>query len=306
MKFGVGIIPQDDIEKTINLIKVAEDVGFEYAWISHKTDLNLYSLLKTLSFETETIKIGPGVTNPYIKDVKNFSYEMININNLSDKRAIFGIGPGDRKIMEQLNKPWTKPSSTLKNYINELQEAFKKKNSKIPIYIEAPSPKLLEMSGQIANGCLINASHPKDFKDSLKNIENGLANSKKDMDNFDMAAYCATSIGADIETAKNASRIAVAFIIAGSAPSVLERHDISQETRDKIYIQLSKGNMGKALGLIDDDLIDIFSVTGTCKEIIQKIEALKEANVTQYVVGAPFGRNQEESLRLFQDVINSF
>lgn len=305
MKFGVGIIPQDNIENTINLIKIAEDVGFEYAWISHKTDLNLYSLLKTLSFETETIKIGPGVTNPYIKDVKNFAFEMINVNNLSNKRAIFGIGPGDRKIMEQLNKPWTNPTSTLKNYINELQESFKKKNSKIPIYIEAQSPKLLKISGQIANGCLINASHPKDFKESSKYIENEIT-ALKDRSSFDIAAYTATSIGDDVETAKNAAKIVVAFIIAGSAPPVLERHGIAQETREKIYIELSQGNIGKALGLIDDNLIDIFSVTGTSKEIIPKIETLKESGVTQFVVSAPFGRNPEESLKLFQDVIDSF
>ncbi len=304
MKFGVGIIPQNDIDKTINLIKIAEDVGFEYAWISHKTDINLYSLLKTLSFETESIKIGPGVTNPYIKDVKNFSYEIININNLSDKRAIFGIGPGDRKIMEQLNKPWTNPVSTLKNYIDELQESFKKKNAKIPIYIEAQSPKLLEISGRTADGCLITASHPKDFNDLTKYIEKGINGSNKD--DFDIAAYAATSIGEDIETAKNASKILVAFLIAGSAPPVLERHNLSLETREKIYIHLSRGNIGKALGLIDDKLIDIFSVTGTSKEIIPRIESLKEANVTQFVVSAPFGRNPEESLRLFKDVIDSF
>lgn len=305
MKFGVGIIPQDNTKKTIDLIKIAEDVGFEYAWIYHKTDLNLYSLLKTLSFETENIKIGPGVTNPYIKDVKNAAYEIININNLSDKRAVFGIGPGDRKIMEQLNKPWTNPTSTLKNYIDNLHESFKKKNSNIPIYIEAQSPKLLETSGQIANGCLINASHPKDFKELSKHVETG-RNASNNKGDFDIAAYAATSIGEDTITAKNAAKIVVAFIIAGSAPPVLERHNISQETRKKIYIQLSQGNIGKALGLIGDDLIDIFSITGTSKEIIPQIESLKEVNVTQFVVSAPFGRNHEESLRLFKDVIDSF
>ena len=116
MKFGIGIIPQDNLEENIELIKLAEDVGFEYAWISHKSDMNMYQLLKAITLETETIKIGPGVTNPYIKNVENFLYEMIHLNNLSNNRTVFGIGPGNRKIMKELNRQWSNPVSTLKEY----------------------------------------------------------------------------------------------------------------------------------------------------------------------------------------------
>lgn len=306
MKFGIGIIPQDNLEENIELIKLAEDVGFEYAWISHKSDMNMYQLLKAITLETETIKIGPGVTNPYIKNVENFIYEMIHLNNLSNKRTVFGIGPGNRKIMKELNRQWSNPVSTLKEYVQKLHESFEKKKSNIPIYIGAQSPKLLRISGEISDGCIVNASHPKDYEELLPHIQKGIDHSKKDMKDFDIAAYTPTSIDNDIEIAKNASKIVVAFIIAGCAPPLLERHDIPQEVRDNIYLSLSRGNIGNALRFIDDDLIDIFSVAGTSKEIIPKIDTLKESGVTQFIVSAPFGRQQNESIKLFEDVISSF
>lgn len=303
MKFGVGIIPQDNIEETINLVKLAEDVGFEYAWISHRPNKNIYSLLEKISDETTTIKIGPGVTNPYVKKPKNSAFEIMNIHNASNKRAIFGIGPGNKEELQQLKIHWKKPVQALKEHVAVFRQSFADEDCNIPIYIGAQSPKLLEIAGKIADGALINASHPKDFEELLDYIQKGNNNNLSD---FDVAAYTATSIGDDIESAKNAARIVVAFIIAGSAPHILERHDLPKKLSEDIYVSLSKGDIGGAIRLVNDDLLDIFSVTGTSKEIIPKVESLQKAGVTQFVVGAPIGKEMDASLKLFENVISSF
>ena len=41
---------------------------------------------------------------------------------------------------------------------------------KIPIYLGAQGPKMLELAGEIADGVLINASNPKDFKVAVEQI----------------------------------------------------------------------------------------------------------------------------------------
>lgn len=306
MKFGIGLIPHGNLENTIDLVKLAEDVGFEYAWISHKPNQNIYALLEQICNETTTIKIGPGVTNPYIRKPKNSAFEIMNIHNEFDKRAIFGIGPGNKEQLEQLKITWKKPISTLKDYITIMKKSFKDNDCEIPIYIGAQSPKLLEMSGKIADGALINASHPKDYEELISHVENGMNGSSRNISDFDVGAYTATSIGEDSESAKNAARIVVAFIIAGSAPPVLERHDLPKGLSEEIHLSLSKGDIGGAIRLVNDDLLDIFSITGTSEEIISKINSLEKTGVTQYVVGAPIGKETDNSIRLFEDVIASF
>ena len=42
------------------------------------------------------------------------------------------------------------------------------------------------------------------------------------------------------------------------------------------------------------------------EDIIMKINKLQEEGVTQFIAGAPIGRELETSIRLFEEVISSF
>jgi 5,10-methylenetetrahydromethanopterin reductase len=52
--------------------------------------------------------------------------------------------------------------------------------------------------------------------------------------------------------------------------------------------------------------MEAFSVVGTPKEFVPKIEALAEMGVTQYVAGSPIGPNKEKSIKLLGEVIDNF
>ena len=34
MKFGIEFVPNEDLNKIVERVKLAEEVGFEYAWIT--------------------------------------------------------------------------------------------------------------------------------------------------------------------------------------------------------------------------------------------------------------------------------
>ena len=307
MKFGVGIIPNNNLNNMIAYAKLAEDAGFEYLWVSDYPNCNIYNILESISRETENIKIGPGVTNPYLRNPQTSAFEIMNINTSSNNRAVFGIGPGNKDQAEKLMRSWETPVADLKKYIHEISKSFQQeKNQGIPIYIGAQSPKLLEIAGESVDGVLINASHPKDYKKLIKHVEKGINNSKRNMNAFDICAYTSTSIGKDLESAKNAAKIVVAFTIAGASPPLLERHNINEKISNEIYFSISTGNIGGAIGLISDELVNKFSITGTHDEIIQKIKSLEKTGVTQYIAGPPLGQNMNTSIELLGDVISSF
>lgn len=264
--------------------------------------------------------MGPGVTNPYVRAPAISASAIATIDELSEGRATFGIGPGDKATFDALGIPWEKPVTTIKNAIAEINTLLagektaggaalggvKAVQEHIPIYMGAQGPKMLETAGEIADGVLINASNPKDYEAALPLIEKGIKNAGKNIANFDVGAYTATSIGTDSEAAKNAARIVVAFIAAGSPAPVLERHGLPAGINEKIGGLLGKGDFGGAIGAVTDDLLEAFSVCGTPDEFAPKIEALAEMGVTQYIVGSPVGKNVKESIGLFEDVIASF
>ena len=320
MKFGIEFVPQIPLNELVRLVKIAEDVGFEYAWITdHYNNKNVYETLALIAAETETIKMGPGVTNPYVRSPAISASAIATIDEISEGRATFGIGPGDKATFDALGIEWTKPVSTIKSAIADINTLLagekteagaalggvKKVQDAIPIYMGAQGPKMLETAGEIADGVLINASNPKDYEAAMPMIKKGLAAAGGDK-SFDVGAYTATSIGPDSDAAKNAAKIVVAFIAAGSPPPVIERHGLPEGFNEQMGAFLAKGDFGGAIGAVSDEALDAFSVCGTPDEFIPKIEGLAEMGVTQYVAGSPVGKNVEESIKLLGEVIASF
>ena len=320
MKFGIEFVPQIPLDELVRLVKIAEDVGFEYAWITdHYNNKNVYETLALIAAETETIKMGPGVTNPYVRSPAISASAIATIDEISNGRATFGIGPGDKATFDALGIAWEKPVSTIKAAIADINTLLagekteagaalggaKKVQDAIPIYMGAQGPKMLETAGEIADGVLINASNPKDYEAAMPMIKKGLAAAGGDK-SFDVGAYTATSIGPDSDAAKNAAKIVVAFIAAGSPPPVIERHGLPEGFNEQMGAFLAKGDFGGAIGAVTDEALDAFSVCGTPDEFIPKIEGLAEMGVTQYVAGSPVGKNVEESIKLLGDVIASF
>ncbi|AAB86222.1 MULTISPECIES: 5,10-methylenetetrahydromethanopterin reductase [Methanothermobacter] len=321
MKFGIEFVPNEPIEKIVKLVKLAEDVGFEYAWITdHYNNKNVYETLALIAEGTETIKLGPGVTNPYVRSPAITASAIATLDELSNGRATLGIGPGDKATFDALGIEWVKPVSTIRDAIAMMRTLLagektesgaqlmgvKAVQEKIPIYMGAQGPMMLKTAGEISDGALINASNPKDFEAAVPLIKEGAESAGKSLSDIDVAAYTCCSIDEDSAAAANAAKIVVAFIAAGSPPPVFERHGLPADTGAKFGELLGKGDFGGAIGAVDDALMEAFSVVGTPDEFIPKIEALGEMGVTQYVAGSPIGPDKEKSIKLLGEVIASF
>ena len=321
MKFGIEFVPNEPLDKIAKLVKLAEDVGFEYAWITdHYNNKNVYEALALIADATETIELGPGVTNPYVRAPAITAAAIATLDEISNGRATLGIGPGDKATFDALGIEWTKPVSTIKDAVAEMRTLLagektaggaqlggvKAVRDLIPVYQGAQGPKMLETAGEIADGVLINASNPKDYEVAIPLIKKGAEAAGKTITDVDVGAYTATSIGPDSEAAKNAAKIVVAFIAAGSPPPVFKRHGLAEDTGAKFGEFIGKGDFGGAIGAVDEALLDAFSVCGTPDEFIPKIKALEDGGVTQYVAGSPIGADKEESIKLLGEVIASY
>lgn len=321
MKFGIEFVPNEPIDKIVKLVKLAEDVGFEYTWITdHYNNKNVYETLALIAAGTETIKLGPGVTNPYVRSPAITASAVATLDEISNGRATLGMGPGDKATFDALGIEWTKPVTTIKESLVTISTLLsgektpsgaslmgvKSVQEKIPLYMGAQGPMMLKTAGEISDGALINASNPKDFEAAVPLIKEGAESAGKSITDVDVAAYTCCSIDDDQAKAIGAAKIVVAFIAAGSPPPVFERHGLAPDTGAKFGEFLGKGDFGGAIGAVDDALMDAFSVVGTPSDFVPKIEALGEMGVTQYVAGSPIGPDKEKSIKLLGEVIASF
>ena len=322
MKFGIEFVPNMKYYELEYYVKLAEDSGFEYTWITdHYNNRNVYAMLTILALKTSRIKIGPGVTNPYHISPALTASAIATINELSNGRAVLGIGAGDKVTFDRIGIGWTKPLKRMREAVEIIRslhagksvsydgEIFKFNGARldfkagnIPIYIGAQGPKMLQLAAELGDGVLINASHPRDFESATENIDAGLDRAGKSREDFDVVAYASMSVDKDAEKAKNSAKIVVAFIVAGSPDVIFERHGISMDDVNKVREALNnaftKGDwpgVGKA---VTDEMIECFSISGSPDMVIDRINELSKSGVTQVVAGSPIGPDKKKSIQL--------
>jgi 5,10-methylenetetrahydromethanopterin reductase len=330
MRFGIEFLPVISTLDIAYNARIAEEQGFSNVWITdHYSNRNIYVTLTHVALWTNRITIGAGVVNPYHISPAVIASSIATIDEISSGRTVLGIGAGDKITLMDLGIERKNNLAAVRESVEVIRQlwtgktvkhegiAFNMPNAKLgfkisnilPIYLAAQGPKMTELAAEIAEGVLINASHPRDFVFAEKMLKKGSMKSQRCITppNFDVGAYTVFSTDKDREKAVKAARIPVAYVVAGCLQEVLDRHEIDKAVSDKIAENLQKGNISEAKALVNDKMMDAFAVIGDTDEIIDKVEALKRAGVSQVVVGSPIGPDITKAIKTIgKNVIPAF
>jgi len=317
MYFGLEFVPMDLYWRTTFYAIQAEKSNFDYIWITdHFNNRNVYVSLAMIAAYTDKIKLGPGVTSPYLVHPIMTAQSVASLNEIAPGRVVCGLGAGDKTTLGMVNVGQVSPLSAVRETtqvirfvssnqkikldgnVFEIQGArmnFSVSNE-IPIFIGAQGPKMLALAAEIGNGVLINASHPKDIEHAFSSIRKGIEKAGKKPEELEVAAYTSFSVHKDAEKAVKAAIPIVAFIVAGSPKPVLNGHGIDAEDAKKITGAISQANWKEAFSSVTDEMVEAFSVCGTPEECVGKIEGLQKLGVTQFVMGSPVGPKMRKAI----------
>jgi 5,10-methylenetetrahydromethanopterin reductase len=116
VSFGIEFLANEPAQKLADLVAFSEENGLEYAWITdHYNNRDSFSLLTYIAARTKRIKLGTGVTNPYTRTAVQLASAIATVNEVSEGRAVLGIGPGDKMTFDSLGIEWEKPLETWEN-----------------------------------------------------------------------------------------------------------------------------------------------------------------------------------------------
>ncbi len=324
VKFGIEFVPKEAYWKTVYYAIQAEKRGFDNLWITdHYNNRNVYVTLATTAMYTKKIVFGPGVTNPFLVNPIMTCQSLASLDELAPGRVVLGMGAGDKTTLASTGIEANKQLSAVVDAITIFKamlegksvtyegSVFKVKGTKfnfkprgqIPVYIGAQGPKMLAMAGQIGDGVLINASHPRDIDYAVSQIKNGVNEAGKSMSDVDVTAYTSFSVDKKPEKAMQAASPVVAFIVAGSPNVILERHGIELDKANQIRGALAKGDFGTAFGSVTPKMMEAFCIAGTPDTCNEKISRLLKAGITQFVVGSPVGPNVRKAIDLISEQV---
>jgi 5,10-methylenetetrahydromethanopterin reductase len=323
LSYGIEFVPGNvNVKQVVNFCKLAESKDIDFAWITnHYNNRHCYPTLAAIAQATTALKMGPGIMNAFTDTPAAMASFFCTLNEISDGRAVLGIGPGDLSTLPKLAINAEKPVARLEEAVVQIRKLcagdqvsksgmqffdydgakltgvnLPDKKKGVPIYIGAQGPKVLELAGKVGDGALINASNPKDFQIAIPIIKK--ASDAVGKKNFDIGAYTAMSIDQSEKKARNAAKIVAAFIAAGSPPDLLTRHGLNLDNVAKIKAALGKFDFKTVGELVGDKEIDAFTIAGTPEMVKAKCADLTKAGVTQIIFGSPLGPDMTNSIRL--------
>ncbi|WP_254807428.1 5,10-methylenetetrahydromethanopterin reductase [Natronosalvus amylolyticus] len=319
--WGIELTPEHPPDQIAALAALAEDEGFDVAFASsHYFNRDPFVTLSRMAEATDSIRLGPGVVNPFQDHPVPLAARTATIDEVSDGRAVYGIGAGDRSALANLGIDHERPLRRVLEAFSVARELWAGETvshegtfvardaslnleaTDIPVYVGAQGPHMLRMSAKHANGVLINASHPRDLEWSAGQIEQGLADRPDEYGAFESLAFASVSVAEDADAARAAARPPVAFIAGGAAPPVIERHGIDAEAVETVSDHLEAGDLTAAFEAVTPAMIDAFSIAGTTDSVAEQFSAAL-SHVDGIVVGSPLGPDLEWAIQATADAL---
>ena len=321
--YAIELTPEHPVAQLTDFAVTAETAGFDAVFASHHyNNRDQFMALSSMAGATDEVKLGPGIANPYETHPVTLASRVATLSELSDERAIFGIGPGDKSTIRNLGFDHD-------NALRRVLESFKVAKrlwdgervdhdgtfraddaglnyevGEIPVYVGAQGPHMTKMAAKHADGALYNGSHPKDLAWARDQVDPMLGERVADSE-FDLGAYASVSIAEDADAAREAARPPVAFVAGGSPPPALARHGIDHDVAEEISDAISAGEFERAFGLVTDPMIEAFCIAGTPDDVAERTEALLE-HADSVVFASPLGPDIETAISLLGAVTDRF
>ncbi|MDD9956492.1 MAG: TIGR03842 family LLM class F420-dependent oxidoreductase [Anaerolineaceae bacterium] len=332
MEFAITFKGDISPQRTVALCRQAELAGFSYAWFydSHILWRDPWVTMAMCMEHTDSIRFGPCVTNPGVRDWSVAASMYATLAMLSGGRLDIGLGRGDSSMRVMGKTPKTIARMcefvhAVKGMVRgdlvryaEAPEAVQfpwAEGYELPVWIAAYGPRALRAAGEHGDGLVIQLAEPLLCRWFLSQaLEAGEA-AGRDMSGYRVMAAAPVWVG-DVARGREQTRWFPAMVGNHVADIVEKYGSATTEVPDSFtrYIEGRRGydyqehasKDAGHLGFITDEVIESFSILGPAEEHVGKLQALQGAGVTQFNIYLMCGEEERIVAEYGEHVIPQF
>lgn len=307
----VALYLQDahDLRAGLDYVRYAEEKGFEAVWQA-ESRLVRDAIVPMAAYAavTERIKIGSGVINNWTRNIGLLAATFLTLDDLAPDRIICGIGawwdPLASNVGIERRKPLVAMRETvelLRRLLNMEQVSFdgefhhvhqieldvvhgRREPRNVPIMIGATGDKMMELTGEIADGAVLNYCVPPEYNNrALELLEKGARKAGRTLDDIDRPQLVVCSVDMDHDRAIDTTRELLTQYLA-QQPHIAKASGVAQEVVTEIQSILgwpaTKEQIKAAKHLVPEELIHHITASGTPQEARAKVEEYRRNGCT--------------------------
>ncbi len=293
------ISPGMSTADAVGLAQLVEDAGFSRLGISDVVYWPDCFMLQALCAQaTRRIAVGAMVTNPYTRHPVVLAGALATLDDIAPGRAFCGLGVGAG--LEPLGIDYPKPVAALRQAVADIrtllgggevggERLIRPADHPVPISIGTRSPQVMRLAGEVADIALVGGRFlSADLADTYRTwLAEGAARAGRTLDEFETAPRLTLCCSPDRDLARRSVKRYAAHYLTIIRPPEL---DVAPDRMTAIEAALARSRGwyfdhnrfdDPALDeLIDDRLVEAFTIVGTPNECADQLGAVLDMGFT--------------------------
>ena len=329
-RVGICFLDRPDARTQVALSQEAEALGYESVWICEtRTARDAISVMGAVAHQTERIKIGAGVVNTWTRPASLMALTFASLDELAPARMLLGLGAYWDPLAWKQGVIRSRPLRQMREYVEvvrrllaletvtfegdlvqvrdlrlELGEGASDAPRQVPIYIGATGPKMLALSGEIADGVLLNGFTSLAYQaQAFDRMAEGAARVGKSLDDLDLPQVVVVS--ADDRHPERAFEVALRMttMYLGQQPHIALASGVPEDLLAEVKDEMGgwpprAGGIDDAMRLVPAEVVSALCVWGDLAACRQGLAAYAtRPNV--YPVALPITENYREMTEAF-------
>jgi 5,10-methylenetetrahydromethanopterin reductase len=299
----VALYLQDahDLRDGLEYVRYAEEKGFEAVWQA-ESRLVRDAIVPMAAYAavTEKIKIGSGVINNWTRNIGLLASTFLTLDDLAPDRVICGIGAWWDPLASNVGIERKRPLKAMRETVEVLRRLLnmetvtfegefhqvkgieldvvhgRREPRNVEIMIGATGPKMMQLTGEISDGAVLNYCVPPEYNDrALELLEKGAQKAGKRLDDIDRPQLVVCSVDHDHDKAIDTTKMLLCQYLA-QQPHIAKASGVSDDVVAEIQSILgwpaTHDQIMKARHLVPDDLVHRITASGTPDEARAKVQ----------------------------------
>ncbi|HOA22537.1 MAG: LLM class flavin-dependent oxidoreductase [Aggregatilineales bacterium] len=289
------------IRDGIEYVKYAEEKGFEAVWQA-ESRLVRDAIVPMAAFAacTERIKVGSGVINNWTRNAALIAATFLTLDDLAPDRVICGIGAWWDPLASNVGIQRTKPLQAMREVVEVVRRLLNAETvtfegefvqvrgikldvvhgntgpRNVPIYIGATGPKMLELSGEIADGVVLNYLVKPEYNlEAMDRIEAGAKRAGRSIDEIDRPQLVVCSMDPDRRRGLDGAKKMVTQYLAQQphfAKALGADASLVNEIKSRLGWPATEEEIESAMELVPDEMVQMVAAAGSPEECRAKVQ----------------------------------
>ena len=314
---SIGISPREAFKDWASFTKRLEAQGVDRVWLidSQLAMKDVYVGLAAAAIATDRLELGTGVTNLATRHPTVTANAIASIAELSDGRAVLGLGAGDSAVyglgrlparIEEVEAALCFFRDVLSGGAGEWEgRAFSLpyRPPRVKVYLAVSQERMCRLAGRLADGAIVMGPAQHDvLSRQVDWVLEGIEQAGRGRGEVDIRAVTTVSVSDDVSTAVRDVRswaTGQARLLADvrNLPgSLLRYRDELRNAKDAYDYSEHLSTRADHKDVISEDLVRTLAIAGSAEECSARLVALGTTGVDGFVFPL-MGSNRLERLK---------